>query len=66
MVDDEHVLHKSEDEEKADAETQDLGPRTESIVYRNPKAAKSPSQCNLIVPNAIYKVRLSFFHTFIF
>lgn len=37
-------------------EANELGPRTESVVYKNPRAASSPTQYNLIVPDAVFQV----------
>ena len=53
---DERVSCNNDNEETAGPRRDDLGPRTESVIYKNPKAASSPTQCNLIVPHALYKV----------
>lgn len=52
---DEHVSSKTDNEETVKPDGEELGPRTESIVYKNPRADSSPTQCNLIVPDALYK-----------
>ena len=56
MSSDEHVSSKTDNEETVKPDGEELGPRTESIVYKNPRADSSPTQCNLIVPDALYKV----------
>ena len=57
MAADEHVSCNSENEEiPAGPQADDLGPRTESVIYKNPRAATSPTQYNLIVPHELYMV----------
>lgn len=58
--DDQKIATKNENAEKIETEPDELDRRSESVVYRNPQAASSPSQYNLIVPHALFQVIQSF------